>query len=159
MPFTYKDGDTQPTFSGAAKDTVLQTGTTAGTIRVIAELGSFTDQATATVLPTLVTLDTKQGTVLGNGVQIDVSGYDNSRSAGPLRFTFYDRNGNPLSVGAIRVDVGVDFRRYFDTTTYGGMFTLRAFFPVNSGSPAEISAVDLEITNNAGTTAAVRIPF
>lgn len=159
VPFTYQAGDSQGSFSGGSKDTVFQTGTTAGKIRVIAELGGYTDQVAATVAPGKVVVDSQQGTRRGDGLEINLAGYDNSRSAGPMRFTFYDRNGNPLSVGAIQVDVGADFRRYFAGSNYGGLFALKAVFPVNSGSPAEISAVEIEMTNNTGTAAPVRVTF
>ncbi len=150
-------GDAAASFGGQAA-LEFQTGTTAGTLLFTLQLGGHTVQASVTVAPASVHLDALRGARSSAGLDLRADGFDNTRSAGPLRFTFYDRAGNPVPPGAIPVDISADFRRYFAAANAGGLFELHAVFPV-SGAADQIAAAELEITNSAGTTRSERITF
>ena len=79
-------------------------------------------------------------------------------SASKLAFTFYARDGRAVSFGAINVDATDSFRSYFATAALGGMFSLKASFPV-TGSPDEIDSVEMELVNSQGNTRTERIKF
>ena len=75
-----------------------------------------------------------------------------------LAFTFFDSAGRTIQPGVLRVDASADFKRYFQSGAAGGMFALRATFPV-SGDATQVAAVEVEITNSAGITRTQRLPF
>ena len=82
-------------------------------------------------------------------LEIEITGFDNTRTIDGLSFTFYSSKGDILQPGVIRVNGGADFRRHFDVSTTGGVFTLKAVFPV-SGAIAEIATTEVQLTNSAG---------
>jgi hypothetical protein len=89
---------------------------------------------------------------------VDVKGFDNTHSLGPVAFMFFDRTGAPVQPGAIRVHAQADFRRYFESSTVGGSFSLKASFPV-AGSITDIRGVEVEVTNSVGAARSTRIEF
>jgi len=48
----------------------------------------------------------------------------------------------------MRQDVAADFRRFFESSDAGGMFQMRAAFPVTGG--AEVAGVEIELVNPSG---------
>jgi hypothetical protein len=56
------------------------------------------------------------------------------------------------------MDAGTDFTRYFSTTDLGGVFQLRAVFPV-TGDTSRIASCDVTLTNAAGNSKTPRISF
>ena len=143
---------------GTQTDLAFQTGTTAGTITFTLKLPNDTQQITFAIAPAPVGFDTANGTRRVNDLDVSLIGFDNTHSASLLNFTFYDRGGKILLPGVLRVDVTPDFRRYFDASTTGGAFLLRATFPV-TGDATQVGAVDVEMTNSAGIAKAQRITF
>jgi hypothetical protein len=85
-------------------------------------------------------------------------GFDNTRTAGPLTFTFFDLAGNAVAPGAIRADATASFASYFQSSGLGGVFLLRAVFPV-TGDPSQVGAFQAQIGNSAGTAPTARIVF
>jgi hypothetical protein len=75
-----------------------------------------------------------------------------------MAFTFFDTSGRQIQPGAIRVEAAADFRRYFTASTLGGIFSVRAQFPV-TGDASAISGVEVEVVNASGTTRTQRIRF
>ena len=90
-------------------------------------------------------------------VEVDLTGFDNTRSAGVLSFTFYDASGNAIAPGAIRADSTAGFASYFQGAT-GGTFLLKAVFPVN-GDPNQVKSFDAAVTNSSGTATTARTVF
>jgi hypothetical protein len=88
---------------------------------------------------------------------VDLTGFDNTRTAGPLTFTFYDTSGNPIGGGPIEANGTASFAAYFQNSA-GGTFTLTAVFPVsgNTGQVVEFQAV---VTNSAGSATTARTAF
>ncbi len=152
---TINPGDTVGMF-GTSSSIGFQTGTTAGTIIFTLVLPNGTQQASAVIVPAPVTFDTATAVNEPGQLIVGLVGFDNTYSASELEFTFYDANGNVLAGGAMSVSVAQVFQTYFQTTTAGGSFALRASFLV-SGDASVISGVDVQITNSAGNTQTQRL--
>ena len=75
-----------------------------------------------------------------------------------LVFTQFNRSGNPVQPVEIRVNAREDFRRYFESSTIGGAFALRATFPV-AGPINEVDSVEVELVNSGGSTKTTRLRF
>ncbi len=150
-------GDTVAKFGGSTSF-AFQTGTTAGTITFTLKLPNDTDQTTLVIPPAMVSLDSATGTRRVSDLDVSLIGFDNTHTASQIRFTFYDLKGNVLQPGAILTDEGAVFSKYFAAGAAGGMFQLRATFPV-SGDATQVAGVDVEITNSIGVTKTQRIPF
>jgi hypothetical protein len=128
----------------------IQAGTTAGRVTFTVELQSHREQATVELAPAAVEFDSVAAVRAAYSVEVEVRGFDNTRSASALAFTFRDRNGGAIGRGPVRVDAAQDFRRYFEAATLGGVFSLRAVFPVR-GNVSEIGSVEVEVVNSQGT--------
>ena len=148
-------GATQGHF-GADYTTPFETGTTAGTLTITVQLGSNTVQQSIAILPAAVGLTTVQGVRSTSTVEVDLTGYDNTRSAGALSFTFYDAAGNALAP-AIESDGSATFASYFQNSA-GGTFELKAVFPV-VGDTSQIAAFQATVTNSAGTATTGKVSF
>ena len=86
----------------------------------------------------------------GSSLEIDILGFDNTRGAGSLNFRFFDRSGNALG-GVITTTPADQFRDYFNQSVLGGVFRLRAAFPV-TGDATIVGSVLVEIANAVGRT-------
>jgi hypothetical protein len=91
-------------------------------------------------------------------VTVDVTGFDNTRSAGMLTFTFYDASGNAIPPGAIAYESASAFDTYFGTSNDGGQFAVSAYFPV-TGNPSQVSAFTVALANSIGTATSARESF
>jgi hypothetical protein len=91
-------------------------------------------------------------------VSVQVTGFDNTRTAGALVFTFYDAVGNSIVPGGIASNNAKEFPTYFAGSPLGGVFLLDAQFPV-SGDAAQIRSVDVQFNNSAGASKSQRISF
>jgi len=141
---------------GSANSIPFQTGTTAGTLTVTVELGANQVQQSITILPAVVGVSAVQGVRSSGSVEVDLTGFDNTRTAGALTFTFFDANGNEL-VAPIQADGSSDFAAYFQTSA-GGTFELKAVFPV-AGDTSQIAAFQAVVANSAGNATTARTNF
>jgi hypothetical protein len=157
IPFTVKEGEAEARF-GDVTQAVFQTGTTAGNIVLTAEVGGFTEQTNVVIGSAAVRFDQSAAARNGNSLEVKLTGFDNTHSVGEIAFTFYDRSGQPVQPGAIRVNARDDFKRYFEASTLGGVFALRATFPV-AGNAADIQGVEVEFANSHSTTRTPRLKF
>ena len=155
--FTFAAGDTEGQFHGVLGG-AFQTGTTAGTLTLTARVGSLSAQAAVTIAPASVSLAKSEGVRAAASVEVRLTGYDNTRTAGPLVFTFFDQAGNPIAPGTIRADAGTVFEEFYQTSDMGGVFLLRAVFPV-SGDASRVAAFEASISNSEGTTLIPRTNF
>jgi hypothetical protein len=142
--FAVSTGDTQATVQ-------FQTGTTAGTLTFTVQLGAATDSQSVTIAPAAAGITAVQGIRSSGSIEVRVTGFDNTRSLGQLAFTFYDPSGAAIAPGAIRTDSTKDFGAFFQTSGAGGVFLLRAVFPV-TGNASGIASFDVALTNSAGTS-------
>jgi len=153
--FTVFIGATQGTFDNALT-MPFQTGTTAGTLTITVQLGNGSVQQSVTVLPAIVGLTAAQGVRSAGAVEVDLTGFDNTRTAGALSFTFYDAAGNTIAP-PIQANGSSAFAAYFQNSA-GGTFELKAVFPV-VGDTSQITAFQAVVTNSAGTATTLRTNF
>jgi hypothetical protein len=156
IPFAVAAGSREATFDGAP-ETVLQTGTTAGVLRLdaVTEAGTTTETFRFERGPLVV--DTATARRTGNTLEIDVLGFDNTRTAGSVNFRFFDRAGAALG-GVMTADVGEAFRAHFAQSALGGVFRFRAAFPV-TGDATIVGSVLIEMANAVGRTDLQRLTF
>lgn len=152
MPFTIAAGEDMARFSGE-QEIVFQTGTTAGTIIFTATLGAETEQATFQLAPSVVLMDSIRGTRAATELRVAVTAFDNTRSTSTVKFKFLDSAGRALGAGEMTADVSALFQQYFEHAELGGMFILRASFPV-TGDPTQVDTVEVELANSAGASRA-----
>ena len=155
--FTFEAGDTEGQFHGVLGG-AFQTGTTAGTLTFTAQLGGSSAQAAVMIAPAVVSLAKSEGARAAASVEVRLTGYDNTRTTGPLAFTFFDQAGNPIAPGTIRFDAATVFQEFYRTSDMGGMFLLRAVFPV-SGDGSRVAAFEASIGNSQGATLIPRTTF
>jgi hypothetical protein len=158
VPFTVNQGDTAGQF-GSAGSAAFQTGTTAGTIVFTVTLGGFTGTSSLTIPAAPANIDTTKAPYTAGGLDLEITGFDNTRTASNMSFTFLDATGATLNGGPITVNGTTDFQQFFPTSSDGGMFALHAFFPVTAGNPAKVDAVEIQITNSAGATPTSKVYF
>ncbi len=158
IPFMVHQGSTQVLLNGQ-NSAVFQTGTTSGKINFyVSSNVPFQSASTAavTVPPAKVTVDSAFGSGLAGSVVLQITGYDNTYSAGPMNFIFYDSGGHALNGGTLNADFSGGFKTYFSKAQAGGMFQAGITFPVN-GDVTQVGSVDVQITNSAGTAMLQRI--
>jgi hypothetical protein len=122
------------------------------------QLGGVTAQQTITILPAAVGITAFQGVRSATGVQVQVTGFDNTHTAGLLTFTFFDTSGSAIAPGAVHSDATASFATYFQNSGLGGVFLLTAVLPV-TGNPSQISAFQVQIANSVGTAQTARTTF
>ena len=155
IKFDVAAGSRDATFEGAP-ETVLQTGTTAGSLRLdaITETGVSTE--TFRFDRAIVAVDEAAARRNGTNLEIDITGFDNTRGVGSLNFRFFDKSGNAL--GVITSTLADQFKAFFDQSNLGGVFRLRASFPV-TGDATIVGSVLVEIANSVGRTDLQRLTF
>ena len=157
VPVKVTEGQAAVQLGGEA-EAMFQTGTTAGTITFVVALGAHVVRASATVVPSIIVIDSTSARRTGSGLEVQLKGYDNSRSASEAAFTFFDREGRALTTQPLRAQVSTAFGEYFKTSQVGGMFSLTAAFPV-TGDAARIASVEVQLTNSAGASEKRRTSF
>jgi len=123
-----------------------------------AQIGGSSDQQSVTIAPVPPGIATTQGVRSAGTVEVRITGFDNTRSLGALSFTFYDAAGNPIAPGAIRADAAADFSQYFAASGLGGLFLLRAVFPV-TGDATLVASCEATLANSAGSATTQRTTF
>lgn len=148
-PFSVPAGARLARF-GDSDDIVLQTGTVAGTIRLIVKTpGRQVQREFITQLQPVV-IEEARVSREGSTLVVALSGFDNSRGASSLSFQFADKAGNPLGA-AFTVSPENEWRSYYQTNPLGGLFRLRAVFPV-AGDASLVNSVTVAIANAVGRT-------
>jgi len=157
ISFPVAVGDAQANFSSGLS-APFQTGTTAGALVFTVQLGGSTDQQTIVIPPAVVGVTVAQAVRQTGSIEVQVVGFDNTRSAAALTFTFFDAAGNALSPGPIETDASAAFTNYFQSSATGGAFLLTAVFPV-TGDASKVVAFETQIANSAGTAVSAKTGF
>lgn len=162
ISFQVNEGDTAAHF-GDVTSADFQTGTTAGSIVFTVEragpIGEIpAGDYTLTLAKSPVVVESTSGVRRVNDLDVTITGYDNTQSGSRLSFYFYDVNGVMIGGAGLSVDETSAFESYFAAAKTGGIFLLRATFPV-SGDATQVAGVEVEMTNPAGTTRTSRIAF
>jgi len=145
------------------------TGTTAGTLTFTVTLGSNTAQTAVTIPAATAGIDAAVAArnaacdatlsyCTTSNVELEINGWDNTRSASQLVFTFFNASGDPIAPGNIVVPVASAFQQYFAGSALGGVFGIHALFPVN-GDSIQVAAAEVQVRNSAGTVRTSRIVF
>lgn len=174
LTISFAEGAQAGTYNDVSAFT-FQTGTTAGTLTFTFTMEGISPVTqTFTLSPSVVQISTGNGQWLAPSLVVNLTGYDNSYSAGNMVFTFYDSNGNVLTQGAVTLNAAQTFQQYFTSETgNGGAFALQANFPVTgyavgpsclgiASPPANCqpaSAVDVTIQNSVGVSQKQHIVF
>lgn len=157
VTFTFNKGDSAASFGGAGS-AAFQTGTTAGTLMLAAQIGSSVSQKNVVIAPAVIGVAAVTGARQTSGLTVNVTGFDNTHTAGKLSFSFYDSAGNVILPGAISADCTAAFSTYFAGSGDGGQFALGAYFPVN-GDPSKVSGFMVQLVNSAGTVTSARVNY
>jgi len=91
-------------------------------------------------------------------IELQINGWDNTRSASQLVFTFFNSSGATIAPGNIAVNAASAFQGYFPGSDLGGVFGLTAFFPV-TGDADDVVAAVVQLTNSAGAAQTDQISF
>jgi hypothetical protein len=157
VAFDVAPGDTTVKLRGQ-DSIVFQAGTTAGTIVFVVEAGGFTEQASVTVAPEPVRIDKATALRNASSINIQVTGFDNTRSLDEMSFTFVDKSGQPLPNMPIKVPVAENFGPWWTSSNLGGIFQVTLSFPV-SGDTSKLGGVQVQLTNSGGPASTNRLTF
>ncbi len=157
VEFSIVEGERLARF-GSRTEAVFQTGTTAGNLVLTAEVAGVADQLSVLVPGVAVVIDAAKGARTAAGLEVQITGFDNTRTVSQLSFNFMDRAGRPVNPSPIRFDAAASFKTYFDAPAPGGLFSLKAVFPI-TGDPSQVDSVDVDILNREGVARAERVRF
>jgi|HubBroStandDraft_5_1064220.scaffolds.fasta_scaffold45071_2 hypothetical protein len=150
LQFSASPGATSVTIAGQPS-AAFQTGTTAGTITfsVSGIPGANQPSISFAIAPAPISIETATASNQITG-QLDVAviGYDNTYSAGPMTFTFFDAN-NKMIGSPVTADFASNFQSYFAMYTSGSSFLARMSFQVQ-GNALTVATVTATLNNNAG---------
>jgi len=160
VSFTVNAGDSALTLNGQPS-IVFGTGTTAGHITFTVNAGAYgimgQANTTLTVAPAPIALTQTSATSRANELDIVVTGFDNTYTAGPMSFTFYDTGGKPMG-GAITADFSSNFTAFYQAQVGGSTFLMRVSFPV-TGNVATVGSVQASLNNAAGSVSTGSLAF
>jgi hypothetical protein len=150
LPFSVAANQTAVSIDGESA-AMFQTGSTEGTLTFTMSGAQFSGNPTTTITipPAPITIDaaTASNQVMGQ-LNIEVVGFDNTYSAGPMTFTFFDTTGKPIG-SPVSVDFTAQFQGFFTGQLSGSSFLLGVSFPV-VGNQALVGTVQVTLTNAAG---------
>jgi hypothetical protein len=167
--FTVAQGASAGQF-GANPSVSFGTGTTAGTLVFTVTLGSNPPQTTNVTIPAAVIVidaavaarnvacDFALVYCTTSNVQLQINGWDNTRTASQLVFSFFNSSGAAIQPSPITVSAATAFEQYFAASDMGGVFGVSALFPVN-GDADDVVAALVEITNSVGNVQSASITF
>ena len=135
---------------GGADDIMMQTGSSSGIIRLLVRAPGAETLSEFRIDQQPVVVDEAKATREGSTIVVAITGFDNSRGAASMNFRFADRAGNPLG-SVFTVTAADEWKSYFQSSEMGGVFRLRAVFPV-AGDASLVGSVAVEIANTVGRT-------
>lgn len=150
LPFSAAAGSSTVLINGQSS-AMFQTGTTAGTITFSVSGTPVASSAplSITIPPAPVSIETATASNQITGqLDVEVIGFDNTYSSGPMSFTFADSSGRQIG-SAISADFTSTFSSYFSTQTAGSAFLIRISFPV-TGNASDVATVTATLSNSAG---------
>jgi hypothetical protein len=154
---TVREGDVDLLVNGM-KEIAVQTGTTAGQLSVGFDLDGQRLRLTRDIAPMGVRASSVTAGRTSSGVQLQVTGFDNTRTVSTIGFYFYDTNGALIGGAPVTADAANVFRQYFGASNLGGVFLMSVQFPVQ-GDTARIGGVEIEFANAAGRSRTTRASF
>ena len=161
IPFTIPAGQTAAV-PPAGLPLAFQAGTTAGVITITVRFTAGgqpvnPDPAvlrTITVPPAAPVITSVKIATTSTGFNVLVTGYSNTRDISASSFTFTTSSGATLATSQFSVGVSAAFVTWFNSAAsanFGGQFLLTMPFTVSQGSTSSLTAVQVTLTNGAGT--------
>jgi hypothetical protein len=150
LPFAVTANSTEVSINGQPA-AVFQTGTTAGKITFTLSQAQITGDPTTTIVipPAAIAIEAATASNQRAGeLDVAITGYDNTYSAGVMSFSFFDAKGNLIG-SSLTADFTSQFGQYFGGQNNGSAFLMRASFPVQ-GNQAQVATVQTMLTNSAG---------
>ena len=141
----------------------FSTGTSAGTITFTVDAGVIglngSATTTATIAPAPITVTQATATPSTTGLEVSMTGFDNTYTAGHMSFTFYDRSGNRLGA-PIQADFTPQFENFYQGPAkgMGSAFQMLVSFPA-TGNIGEVGSVVVQLTNTAGSVTVSGLNF
>jgi len=163
VTFTVPAGQTSAVFPSAT--VTMGTGTIAGTITLTLHFTAEGKDVTPNPPPMQTIVIGPQAPVItkvtmtntSGGIEVDVTGFSNTREMVSATFTFQAASGTTLAGGTQTISVGSIFSTWFNdpaSSPFGSQFTFAQTFNI-SGSTSGIANVSVTLTNAQGTSAAV----
>ena len=151
LQFRVPAGSTIAEFGSSGATTArFQTGTSSGKIRLVATLGQWEHSSLVDIRSDAPRWSDGSLERSSGSLTVQVIGFDNTRSVTSIEFRFFDQSGRPIGDAAgIQATVSDLFSVFFRSSTTGGLFTLRARFPVE-GDPIHIRRAEVIIRNRLG---------
>ena len=168
VSFTVAPGASTGQFS-AGPSASFGTGTTAGTLAFTVVLGSNTATTNVVIPAAVIGIDAAVAArnvscapsevyCTATNIELQINGWDNTRTASTIVFGFYDSSGSLIAPGSITIAGTTAFQEYFATSVLGGVFALNALFPV-TGNTDLVVAAEVQLTNSQGTAQSAMITF
>ncbi len=163
VSFHIPAGQTTAVFSTTSLS--IGTGTVAGTITLTLEFfGPDGQNLTPQPAPTQVITIAPQAPVITNvtvnttsgGIEVDVTGFSNTREMVSATFTFQAASGTTLQGGTQTITAGPLFATWYSNPTsdqYGSQFTFAQPFSISGNG--SVTSVSVTLTNTQGTSAAM----
>jgi len=162
VDFTIPAGQTDAVFPNTTLS--LGTGTVAGTITLTLTFQADGQDVTPKPAPTRVITIPAQAPVItkvtashtGSGIEVDITGFSNTRDMTSATFTFQAATGTTLTNSQVTVTADQLFATWYNdptSTTYGSLFTFAQPFTL-SGNVSGIAGVSVTLTNLQGTSSA-----
>lgn len=160
--FTIPAGQLNAVFPDASLS--LGTGTVAGTITLTLTFKADGQDVTPNPAPTRVITIPAQAPVItnvtashtGSGIEVDITGFSNTRDMTSATFTFQAAAGTTLTNSQVTVTADQLFATWYSDPTsanYGSQFTFAQPFTL-SGNTSGIAGVSVTLTNPQGTSSA-----
>jgi hypothetical protein len=160
ISFAIAQGSTDLLFNGQ-KSVTFATGTTAGKLTFTVDVPAYgiTGSAATSVkiAQAPVTVTAASATRRANDLDIVISAFDNTYTAGRMSFSFFDANGGLIGP-AIAADFSSYFANFFKSQTLGSAFLMRVTFPV-TGDATLIRSAEVTLMNTAGSVKTQRLNF
>lgn len=150
LPFTIPAGATKAQFGGGSSEqAIFQTGAASGKIRLVATLAPWEHSAQINIRSDAPKLASGSLQRSAGTLTVSVSGFDNTRSATTASFRFFTADGQMLGGSPIEATVGEVFSTFFRASSTGGLFAMRAAFPIQ-GDVNVIDRVEVQLRNKIG---------
>lgn len=130
----------------------FQTGTSSGKIRLVGKLAQWEQSAQLDIRSEPPRLTDSSLQRAPGSLTVQLTGFDNTRSASSVEFRFFDANSQAIGdPGGLQAAVGDLYSAFFRASDRGGQFTLRAQFPVEGDANA-IRRVEVILRNRLGAS-------
>ena len=160
--FTIPAGQLNAVFPSASLS--LGTGTIAGTITLTLAFQANGQDVTPNPAPKRVITIPAQAPVItkvtashtGSGIEVDITGFSNTRDMTSATFTFQAAAGTTLTNAQVTVTADQLFATWYNdaaSAQYGSQFTFAQPFTL-SGNTSGIAGVSVTLTNKQGTSSA-----